>query len=82
MALTGQAKTDYQREYMRRRRSNAKGITNEGLTENIVIPDAEFTRLMATAKPGYVRVSKPGDADYKPQCETTRKYIEGRAAAL
>ena len=26
MALTGQAKTDYQREYMRRRRSN-KGVT-------------------------------------------------------
>lgn len=25
MALAGQAKTDYQREYMRRRRSNAAG---------------------------------------------------------
>lgn len=27
MPLTGQAKIDYQREYMRKRRSNKKGVT-------------------------------------------------------
>ncbi len=27
---------------------------------------------------GNIRVSKPGDADYEPQCETTRAFIEGR----
>ena len=29
MALTGQAKTDYQREYMRKRRAEAKGLTEQ-----------------------------------------------------
>lgn len=27
---------------------------------------------------GNIRVSKPGDADYVPQCETTRAFIEDR----
>lgn len=27
---------------------------------------------------GNIRVSKPGDSDYVPQCETTRAFIEGR----
>jgi len=27
---------------------------------------------------GNVRVSKPGDADYVPQSETTRAFVEGR----
>ena len=27
---------------------------------------------------GNIRVSKPGDEDYEPQCETTRAFIEGR----
>ncbi len=40
---------------------------------------ADFTKLMAQAGPGHVRVSKPGDADYVPQCETTRAFVEGRA---
>ena len=26
---------------------------------------------------GNVRVSKPGDADYEPQCEMSRRFIEG-----
>lgn len=37
--------------------------------------DLDFTRLMAIAKPGHVRVSKPGDSDYVPMCETTRRFI-------
>lgn len=44
-----------------------------------VVSDAEFTRLLSQAGPGHVRVSKPGDEDYVPQCETTRKWIEGGA---
>ena len=37
----------------------------------------DFTRLMAQAGPGHVRVSKPGDEDYQPQCETSRRFIDG-----
>ena len=42
--------------------------------------DQDLTRLMAKAGPGHVRVSKPGDDDYVPMCETTRRYIDGRGA--
>lgn len=41
------------------------------------ISDQDFTRALAQAGPGHVRVSKPGDEDYEPQCETSRKFIEG-----
>lgn len=81
MVLTGQAKKDYQREYMRKRskkRRNNSGSKAQGLTQYPRVSDQEFTRLMAQAKPGNVRVSKPGDADYEPQCETTRAFVEGR----
>ena len=37
--------------------------------------DLDFTRLLAQASPGHVRVSKPGDADYIPQCQTTRDFM-------
>lgn len=40
----------------------AKGIT--GIVEGY--PDPVFTGLMAKAKPGLRRVSKPGDEDYVP----------------
>jgi len=33
---------------------------------------------MIKTERGNIRVSKPGDADYVPQCETTRAFIEGR----
>ena len=43
----------------------------------------EVPGLTTIAKPertakGNIRVSKPGDADYEPQCETTRAFIESR----
>ena len=47
---------------------------------NANVPDAEFTRLLSNAGPGHVRVSKPGDADYVPMCETTRRFCQGRGA--
>lgn len=69
------------------------GMTNQGMTRgepvipkrgkyiddqgNAHVPDQDFTRLIAQAGPGHVRVSKPGDADYEPQCETTRRFIDG-----
>ena len=39
--LTGQAKTDYQRDYMRRRRAMLKGLT---VTEQSVRPKPESVR--------------------------------------
>jgi len=35
MPLTGQAKTDYQREYMRKRRSNAKPVSVRPKSNNV-----------------------------------------------
>ncbi|KKN16966.1 hypothetical protein LCGC14_0970460 [marine sediment metagenome] len=58
-----------------------KGITKsrvlpEGITfddnGDVHVPDKVFTKLMAQAKPGHIRVSKPGDSDYVPMCKPTR----------
>jgi len=40
--------------------------------------DQDFTKLLVTLPSGSptYRVSKPGDEDYVPMCETTRRYIE------
>lgn len=46
------------------------------------VSDGEFTRLLAKACPGHIRVSKPGDLDYEPECETTRAYIQSKGVAL
>ena len=61
--LTGQAKTDYMREYMRKRRSNRKGLTEESKS---VRPKAEVVRPVI-AKPmqatGWIEVqSEPLDS--------------------
>ena len=71
-----------------------KGVTesgrDKGVTDKLV--DAMITGDVALAdkcadeilgKPertaqGNIRVSKPGDDDYVPQCETTRAFIDGR----
>lgn len=75
------------RERARRyREAHQKALLSEGVTEGMteimadkgrhkIVSDTEFTRLMFQARPGHVRVSKPGDADYVPQCETTRRFI-------
>ena len=76
---------DKQREANRlqMQRARAKGNTEQdngkGNTGYPRVTDQEFTKLMAQAKPGHVRVSKPGDADYEPQCETTRAFVDNRA---
>ena len=72
----------------KQRQGMTKGMTSEGMTQSKtdirVIPkhkgptlsDPEFIRLLATVPPGTPnhRVSKPGDDDYVPQCETTKDY--------
>ena len=75
---------DKQREAnrLRMQRVRAKGNTKQdngvGNTDYPRVTDQDFTRLMATAGLGHVRVSKPGDADYEPQCETTKAFVEQR----
>ena len=53
---------------MRQREREGMTITLENVIP-VVIPKTQS---------GNVRVSKPGDADYVPQCETTRAFTEGR----
>ena len=85
---------DRQREANRQAQAKFKaegiteGITNQGITdEGITDEGLEFIAKVAgeaeRAKPeltaqGNIRVSKPGDDDYVPQCETTRAFIDGR----
>ena len=69
------------REQMKRARAkgNTKPTNSQGNTEYPRVTDQDFTRLMAAdVGAPIVRVSKPGDDDYVPQCETTRAFIEGR----
>ncbi len=82
--------TDRIRQKRRRDKIKAKGVTDagrdeQGVTAKIydvpvwVKPDA----CLLSSKPertaqGNIRVSKPGDDDYVPQCETTKKrFIDG-----
>ena len=58
-----------------------QGVTGNGTCvtpEYPQVSDQEFTKLMAQAGPGHVRVSKPSDDDYVPQCETTKAFIDGK----
>ena len=57
-------------------------IPSDVIPEYPRVSDQDFTKLMAQAGPDHVRVSKPGDADYEPQCETTRAFVEGRPKRL
>ncbi len=71
------------RERQRRYRRDKKDVTNQGVT---VTPDErkqiEKDMVGIGLKPVSElpeRTALPGDADYVPQCETTRAFIEGRA---
>lgn len=66
---------DKQREANRKAQAKfkAKGITG-GVTIRGIISKVLPTRTAL----GNIRVSKPGDADYVPQCETTRAFVEDR----
>ena len=70
-----------------------KVLLNKGVTQGVTITKADShvdvsdisvvkalhqtLRRERTAQ-GNIRVSKPGDADYVPQCETTRAFVENR----
>ena len=65
MPLTGQAKTDYQREYMRRRRSN-KGVTISiepvrPVTPSIVRPKEQVRLNLSTNQQAYIRFKAEQD---------------------
>ena len=65
----------------RNRKRNTEALIKNVTSQKHSYPrvtDQDFTKLMAQAGPGHVRVSKPGDADYEPQCETTKAFVEGR----
>ena len=49
-----------------------RNIKVEPVTDNVTDTKPERTAQ------GNIRVSKPGDDDYEPQCETTRAFIESR----
>jgi len=68
-----------QRNWVQQKRAKEQGSTEgstgiAGIVEGY--PDPVFTSLIAKAKPGLRRVSKPGDADYVPMCETSRRFME------
>jgi len=77
---------DKQREANRKAKAKQRakqGMTSEGMTQQGMTgivegyPDPVFTSLMAKAKPGLRRVSKPDDKDYVPMCETTMEWKSG-----
>jgi hypothetical protein len=57
----------------------SQGVTGQGVTQYPQVSDQDFTKLLThDASPEHIRVTKPGDADYEPQCETTKAFVEGR----
>ena len=70
----------------RRDKGMTQGMTKEGMTPQGMtcvgkpcyprVSDQEFTKLLSKAGPGFGPVSKPGDEDYVPRCETTRTYMK------
>lgn len=80
-----------QRRYRARpTRGHREGVTDsgrdkQGVTGNCCIDhEHNFTGEIAipkrTAK-GNIRVSKPGNADYEPQCETSKAFVESQTLA-
>ncbi len=78
-----QREKDKERQRRHRAKSVTKGVADircdkQSVTQYPRVSDQDFTRLMDKAGTGHVRVSKPGDADYVPQCETTKAFVEDR----
>ncbi len=71
------------RERQRRHRA-AKSVTKQAKTQSVtsdIMSQSERKNYKPASelKPGELnKVSKPGDADYVPQCETTKAFIEER----
>ena len=64
---------DKQREANRKAQAKFKA---KGITDDRVLPVPSV--IPEHTAQGNIRVSKPGDDDYVPQCETTRAFIENR----
>ena len=79
MALTGQAKTDYQREYMRKRRSNAgSNVAQDSVRPKAVQP----VRPEQPAKPKLVRPPGIGEQQWAyMQFKAGRTAQTGRTQA-
>lgn len=65
---------DRQREANRQAKMRQRAREGMTITLDNVIPTVIPKRTVK----GNIRVSKPSDADYVPQCETTRAFVEGR----
>ena len=57
---------------------SAQVLPNGTTDVSVVKALHKLVKLERTAQ-GNIRVSKPGDADYEPQCETTRAFVDNRA---
>ena len=57
--LTGQAKTDYQREYMRKRRSNMKGLTETTLAHEPLDPKPVTVVAVLDPDPPEINLKNP-----------------------
>lgn len=62
-----------------------KAWSRQEQTDRITNGQSKRTGIDSMIKPkpeltaqGNIRVSKPGDTDYVPMCETTKAFIEGR----
>lgn len=65
MPLTGQAKTDYQREYMRKRRSNQRSnVTHESVRPKALDPVRLYEPEYERPKPG--RRTRPEPQSHNP----------------
>ena len=54
-------------------------MTGKGMTVSPeIIPESDIRVIPERTAQGNVKVSKPGDANYVPQCETTKAFIEDR----
>jgi len=77
-----EANRERQRRYKAKQKAlpkqgvTGKALPSQGITEYTRVSDQDFTRLLAQVGPGHVRVSKPGDEDYVPMCETTRRFVD------
>jgi len=65
-----EAQRERTRRYRDKHNVTPVTVTPEIIVKSLVTPQPERTEH------GFIRVSKPGDADYVPQCETTRAFVE------
>ena len=59
------------------RQRDKKGMTDDCAKAGIVIPDHPVPVIPERTAQGNIRVSKPSDLDYVPQCETTKVFEAG-----